>query len=266
MVSTPNGHMRYGSYRDCTSHITSVRVRELHIRTSIYRTYGLWCSSPHETFPSVWLIAVGEKRCKVTDLNKLQHHRGKQVLRLPHYDCSTSYPLAQCSFTFWSSLQSQCPIWMRPRISPSDRIALVLPHYVKRLVRAVVRLGRLVVALTTPMSLVSCFGVMYWLVVIDKLYGRLLSIRARAPCVYFLFLSWTNRKRSGSFVDFKIKILQFVCQLVALVRAPSVAKAKCHVRIILSVAVSTLSSLSFFSIVLNHEFKSSGWRRLLYRF
>ena len=64
----------------------------------------------------------------------------------------------------------------------------MIPHYSKRLVQAVVRLERLVVAMIIPPSLVSSFEVLYWLVVIDELYGRLLLIGARAPCIYFLFL------------------------------------------------------------------------------
>ena len=81
-----------------------------------------------------------------------------------------------------------------------------------------------------------------------------------------IFCFSANRKRSGPFVDFKIKILQLACQPVAMVGVPSVTKAVCHVRITLSAVVSTLSSLSFFSLALSDEFKSSGWRRLLYRF
>ena len=66
---------------------------------------------------------------------------------------------------------------------------LVIPHHVKCLAQAVVRLETLVVALMVPMSMVSSFEVLYWLVVIhDELYGRLLPIGACVPCVYFLLL------------------------------------------------------------------------------
>ena len=82
---------------------------------------------------------------------------------------------------------------MRPnpcsRTSLSDRTVLAIPHYVKHLGQAVVRLETLVVALMVPMSMVSSFEVLYWLVFIhDELYGRLLSIGACVPCVYFLLL------------------------------------------------------------------------------
>jgi len=72
----------------------------------------------------------------------------------------------------------------------------MIPHYAKRLVQAVVRLERLVVAMIIPPSLVAA--------------------------------------HRGPFVDFKIKILQLACQPVAMVGVPSVTKAVCHVRITLS--------------------------------
>lgn len=146
-----------------------------------FKHYVIWTLSG--TAPCILVQLWAQRGAKIT-----APQRGKQVLRLPHYDCPTLFSLALCSLTFWSSLQPQCPTWMRPRISLSDRIVLMIPHYAKRLVQAVVRLERLVVAMIIPPSLVSSFEVLYWLVVIDELYGRLLLIGARAPCIYFLFL------------------------------------------------------------------------------